>query len=279
MRDGLPRPSRLDGRAVGAQPRSWVLRERQVKPLLRLPVLGLLTTSPGQGQAVSDTERLYAEDQLTVVPVVLRQPAVVYPDSLRRAGIGGTVRVSVVLDKKGHPDSTSVRVESSPDATLNAPAEAVVLGARFTPGRIENHAVRARLTMRVEFNPGDTGTAPAPVYATDDSLSQSPALVTGAPLEYPTALRQLRIQGRVMVQMIVDTLGRPEPESIQFAMVPDPGFVQPVLDYLAAARFRPARRRGRPVRVLVFLPFDFRLRGSAPFPCPVTAEYRYGCRL
>jgi len=90
-------------------------------------------------------------------------------------------------------------------------------------------------------------------------------------------LQRNRIQGRVVVQAILDTLGGVEQESIQFVVTPDPGFLMPVSQYLALARFRPARRNGRLVRLIVHMPVDFRLRG-VPFPCPMGAEFRFRCR-
>ena len=97
-------------------------------------VAGLLLSIARSAQA-NDTQHVYAEDQLTVVPVALRQPPTIYPDSLKRRSIGGTVGVSVVIDRKGYPDSGSVRVVSTPDSAFSGPARAVVLGTRFAPGR------------------------------------------------------------------------------------------------------------------------------------------------
>ena len=236
----------------------------------------LLSVAPASAQA-ADTQHIYAEDQLTVAPMVLRQPPMGYPDSLRRSGIGGTVRVSVVLDAKGRPDSGSVRVVSTPDTALNGPARAVVAGTHFAPGIAREHTVRVLMVVAVLFDPLDTATAPAPIYGEDDSLTQKPALLFGPPINYPEDLRRNRIQGRVVVQAILDTLGGVEQESIQFVVTPDPGFLMPVSQYLALARFRPARRNGRLVRLIVHMPVDFRLRG-VPFPCPMSAEFRFRCR-
>lgn len=229
----------------------------------------------------TDTQRVYSEAQLTVQPVALRQPALTYPDALKRRDIGGTVRVSVVIDRKGHPDSGSVRVVSTPDTALNALARAVVLGTRFAPGRTEQGVVRALTVLELAFDPSDSATAPPPIYDEAESLTEKPALVFGPRLDYPADLRRNHIQGRVLAQAILDTLGRVEPGSIQFATTPDPGFLQSVSQFLALARFRPARRNGRPVRSCVTIPFDFRLRGgpSVPsFPCPPSAELRGACR-
>jgi outer membrane biosynthesis protein TonB len=43
-------------------------------------------------------------------------------------------------------------------------------------------------------------------------------------------------------------------------MSPDAGFNQPAIDFVLQARFRPARLRGGPVRVVVNVPIDYRIR-------------------
>jgi TonB family protein len=234
----------------------------------------LVSVAQASAQA-ADTQHVYSEDQLTVAPLVLRQPPTEYPDSLKRRGIGGTVLVSVVLDAKGRPDSGSVRVVSTPDTALDGPARAVVTGTSFAPGRTEDRAVRARIVVNVEFDPAKAATAPEAIYG-DDSLTEKPALLFGPAIDYPEDLRRNGVQGRVVIRAVLDTLGRIEPGSIQFLTTPHPGFLMSVSQYLAWARFRPARHNGRLVRSLVHMPVDFRLRGR-PFPCQVSDDLHLKC--
>jgi len=92
-------------------------------------------------------------------------------------------------------------------------------------------------------------------------VEEKPEPLSGPPLQYPELLRQAQIQGRVLVEAIIDTSGRAEPNSIKIVQSPHPGFDQPAKNYMRQALFRPARVHGRPVRVLVRLPIDFKLRG------------------
>ncbi len=245
-----------------------------------LPLSGLLV-SIARGPQAPDTQHVYSEDQLTVMPVALRQPPATYPENVKRRSGANTVRMRVVIDRKGHPDSGSVQVVSTPDSALDARARAVVLGSVFAPGRTEHGAVRAAIVLEVAFDSSDSAPAPPPIYSEDDLFTEKPAVIFGPPIEYPEDLRRNRIQGRVLAQAILDTLGRVEQGSVQFATTPDPGFLLPVSQYLASARFRPARRNGRRVRSVVRIPVDFRLREGprAPsFPCPANVELRGGCR-
>ena len=84
-----------------------------------------------------------------------------------------------------------------------------------------------------------------------------PVVLAGRAPEYPEPLRRSGIPGRVLVEVIVDTLGRAEPSSVAIVASSNQGFDTPALDYVLHALFRPARVRGRAERVLVRLPIDF----------------------
>jgi len=88
-------------------------------------------------------------------------------------------------------------------------------------------------------------------------VEERPELLTRPPLQYPDLLRQAGVQGRVLVQAIIDTSGRAEPASVKVIQSPNPGFDQSAKNLILKALFRPARVHGRAVRVLVNLPIDF----------------------
>src|SRR5207253_9564586 len=81
------------------------------------------------------------------------------------------------------------------------------------------------------------------------------------PPAYPELLRAAGIEGRVVLQVVIDTLGRAEPAARVFASS-NPGFDGAALAYVRGARFRPGRAGGRAVRVLTRLPIAFTLRGG-----------------
>jgi len=91
-------------------------------------------------------------------------------------------------------------------------------------------------------------------------VEEKPAVLSGPTLQFPELLRQAQIQGRVLVQAIIDTLGRAEPPSVKVLQSPNPGFDQSAKSYVLKALFRPARVHDRAVRVLMQIPIDFRLR-------------------
>lgn len=93
-------------------------------------------------------------------------------------------------------------------------------------------------------------------------VDRAPGLVGRAQEpRYPPALRAEGIQGRVLAEFVVDTLGRPELTTLRFPELPDPRFGDAVREALARYRFSPGEVAGRRVRTRVAVPFDFRLVG------------------
>jgi periplasmic protein TonB len=89
-------------------------------------------------------------------------------------------------------------------------------------------------------------------------VEEPPVLLAGRAPSYPDALRAAGIAGRVVVQAVIDTLGRAEP-GLTVIESAHTGFEAAALEYVRRAVFRAARVQGRPVRVLIRLPVDFRL--------------------
>lgn len=90
-------------------------------------------------------------------------------------------------------------------------------------------------------------------------VEEKPERLSGPPLQYPELLRQAGIQGRVLVQAVIDTTGRAEANSVKVLQSPNPGFDQSAKNVVLKSLFRPARVHGRAVRVLINLPVDFKI--------------------
>lgn len=128
------------------------------------------------------------------------------------------------------------------------------------------------INLEQQFDPKDysgtgveggigTGIVPSSDQVFMESVvEERPELLTRPPLQYPDLLRQAGVQGRVLVQAIIDTLGRAEPASVKVIQSPNPGFDQPAKNLVLKSLFRPARVHGRAVRVLINLPIDFTIK-------------------
>jgi TonB family protein len=87
-------------------------------------------------------------------------------------------------------------------------------------------------------------------------------VLTGPLPVYPDLLRQAGVQGRVVLEAVVDTTGRVLAPSILVVSRTNPGFVAPARQALLATLFRPAMVGGKPVRMRVRIPYEFAIRNG-----------------
>jgi len=106
---------------------------------------------------------------------------------------------------------------------------------------------------------GGGGAGGPPSVISVDVADERPYLLTRPRLEYPSLLRAAGVEGVVMVEVIVDTTGAPEAGSLHVVSSTHAGFEAAARRVVLGARFRPGRWRGRPVRVLIRQPVEFRL--------------------
>lgn len=83
---------------------------------------------------------------------------------------------------------------------------------------------------------------------------------------YPATLRSAGIEGGVLVEFVVDTLGRVEPGSSRVMQSDHDLFAASVREVLPRLRFMPAEARGQKVRQLVRLPFHFNVNREIELP-------------
>jgi protein TonB len=93
-----------------------------------------------------------------------------------------------------------------------------------------------------------------------NQVDRSPS-IAGRAIEprYPAQLRAVGMQGRAVLQFIVDTLGRAELGDVTVMETSHPGFAEAVREVLPRYRFIPGEAGGRKVRTRVQIPFDFKL--------------------
>ena len=146
---------------------------------------------------------------------------------------------------------------SNPDLRLEIrPSGKSAQLIRFNARGLERHMAQVDAACPPDGY-GD-GRAADQVYA-EATVDERAEIVSAPPLEYPPALRQAGLQGRVTVQAVIDTLGRAEPASLKVIARPNTAFDQSARAYVLHAVFRPARVKGRAVRVLVNVPVDYRI--------------------
>jgi len=128
---------------------------------------------------------------------------------------------------------------------------------RFNARGLERHMAQVDAACPPGGNGG--GRAADQVYA-EAAVDERAEIVSAPQLDYPPALRRAGLQGRVTVQAVIDTLGRAEPASLKVIARPNTAFDQSARAYVLQAVFRPARVKGRAVRVLITVPVDYRIK-------------------
>lgn len=99
-----------------------------------------------------DPDAVWLVRAVTARPRMLRPVPLVYPDSLRRRGIGGDAVVEFVVDTSGRVEP-GIRVIETAHPALAEPARATIRPARFQPGHVQGRKVRVLMTLRFHFTP------------------------------------------------------------------------------------------------------------------------------
>ena len=112
--------------------------------------------------------------------------------------------------------------------------------------------------------PGGTGTGEGPpdiVKTTyrEHEVEVEARLLSGGQPSYPDPLRASGVEGRVVVEFVVNENGRVQPGSLKVIQSDNALFTAAVRAQLPNMRFSPARVGGRAVKQYVQLPLTFRL--------------------
>jgi TonB family protein len=93
----------------------------------------------------------------------------------------------------------------------------------------------------------------------EDVLTTRPDIIRGTCRlpHYPESMRQAGIEGRVLLELVIDTLGRVEPGSVRVISSNHAPFEAPAIFTARSCSFRPGRIDGRAVRVRVQVPINF----------------------
>ena len=149
----------------------------------------------------------------------------------------------------------------SPKKTAEPPKRAQAKPKPATP-----RPAQTDQTSSASAQPGGTGPAgPQPSQIgglaayRSDVLDQKPSISRRAAPEYPSKARRMNVEGKVMVQLVVDTSGNPKECSVKSANPPG-YFEDAALEAARRMRFIPGKLRGQPVNTVVLLPFAFKLR-------------------
>ena len=103
-------------------------------------------------------------------------------------------------------------------------------------------------------------TADSTVYDTTQ-VTERPTIRTAPELNYPPMQRDLLIRGRVILGVTIGSDGVPDTVSLEVLNRIDPALDHEAVRWLEGAKYWPACRDGRPVRVRIAQPVDFCIAG------------------
>ena len=213
----------------------------------------------------SDTT-IYDSTSVTQRAQILRGAPPHYPDDLRARGISGMVLVAVYLNAQGDVDSAVAM--SASNAGFAPEAVKTVLGTRFAPACIGDHAVRSRWLIPVRFavgrSPVPTATPPticAGSVSTDTGVyditetSEAPSMRL-QPVLVPLAWAKSHHHLHTMLSLVVNANGAVDPASIVVVDSAHTPFDSEAVVLARATTFWPGCRYKDAVRVRIQLPID-----------------------
>ena len=210
-----------------------------------------------------------------------------YPASAMQKGLQGTVKVSFVVEKTGTVNEVKVETPVAPQLDAEA-IRLIKSGPKWTPAKHRNQVVRQRVVVPVSFvmSPGSTvavgGPAkvrPITTSAADITASANPnvrpVVAPDRPTQpvggtqaffdwieknqhYPLLARQRKIQGKVMVEFVVQTDGMLTDARVIKKM--GSGLDEEAIRLIKSApKWEPASFQGKPIKQKMVLPVLFQL--------------------
>ena len=184
----------------------------------------------------------------SAMKVRLQPPPPAYPADAKKRHIQGTVLVDLVVDENGIP--VRAKAIQGPEA-LRGKAVAYALGWRFEPAQRNGKPVSSRFHLTMPFRLRDA----SPVH--DFAFNKVHVRHQPEAPAYPAEAKAKRIQGTVVVVLVVGADGVPESAEA----TEGPEALRPTaVAYAKEWRFEPALVDGKPVKARFKLTMPFRLR-------------------
>ncbi len=201
-----------------------------------------------------------------------------YPAIDRQNKITGKVLVQFVIEKDG--SLTDIKAVRGPSPTLmNEAVRVIGMSPKWKPGIQDGKPVRVMYTVPINFTlnakvglnkqPGKTLTIPDKnkVFTEVDAQPEFPGGVKkfynflAKNIHYPTIDRQKKVEGRVIVQFVVEKNG--SLSTIKARRSPSETMAKEALRVMAASpKWKPGMQNGKPVRVMYTVPISFTLENK-----------------
>ncbi len=216
-------------------------------------------------------------------PVVINRVEPIYTTEARKSRISGIVILEAIIDHTGVVKDVQI-LKPLPFGLDQAAIDAVKQWT-FRPGTLNGQPVDVIFNLTINFRSSEPATtAVDPIQSTgatqpvpsNNTAGDGPFRVGGdvtfpivlSQVEpvYPTAAREARISGMVIVEAVIDREG-----VVKEARVLNPlpfGLSEAAVEAVKQWKFRPGTLAGKPVDVIFLLTINFHLPDPPPEPPP-----------
>lgn len=239
----------------------------QALRLLRFVLAGFFAGSTAHVFAAEtktsiEAEQLVPFSQLDQKPRIRERVPAEFPRVLTGKLSEGSVKLEFTVTSSGQAADINVLAATAPEFADSAIA--ALQRWRFAPGMKDGKPVACRMTLPMEIR-SDTTPAKDP-HSTRANPPEPSSLVKPdrlpeirkqVPPQYPFDLKSRGIEGKVIVQFMIDEKGIVS-DCVAISSS-NPGFEPAALDAVRQWRFKPAVKDGRPVKSQMTFPIGFRL--------------------
>jgi bla regulator protein BlaR1 len=204
-----------------------------------------------------------------------------YPEGARKDGMEGQVVLEVLVLEDGTVGQVSIQEEIPGHPAFGASARDAVSQWRFEPAIKKGRSIDMTVTIPVAFRldekpeeaqirkpdppPPEKVTALSKPTATPgegrETLVTMPTLLKefSAPPVYPEEARKAKIEGRLLLEILVRSDGTVGSVTVKEAIVDHPTFGENAKQAALGWRFTPGTKDGQPADMTVTVPLEFRL--------------------
>ena len=151
----LAEPATQRNRMPRAQPQIGSLPESDetLELTAQTPSAEALTAEPELAIASLPDPVHYAAKELDIYPQPLNRIQPIYPQTALIGETGGSVTLLILIDESGRVTDVSV-VDASPQDVFEESARQAVAASAYSPAQKDGRAVRSRILVKFDFDPG-----------------------------------------------------------------------------------------------------------------------------
>jgi len=205
---------------------------------------------------------VYSVGPGVVSPRLLDLVTLPYPDDAPPADLPRICTLSLVIGADGVP--SQIRVMHSLNSVVDQYVVDSTKKMHFDPGIVSGQPVPVRIGMSFHFATDTNSARPrimahaySPARAVQRAFDKPPKPTHWAEAEYSDEARRKKIQGVVMVSVLVTEDGMPTDARVEKGL--GYGLDQSALECVSRYRFIPATRDGQPIAARITIEVSFRL--------------------